>query len=138
MQITAQAAGGEIDEDYSIFEAGFSEGPDGSGLAMMFQRELSEEPWNGDPQSEDYFSNSYCITLGSGETVYGGLKQVSFAGTRGKFDFSDHVADVLGIGRQLLVDFEVSEQGLQLFQKFLKKVVTWGVPSQIPQIYGFN
>lgn len=107
---------------------------------MMFQRDLSDELWNSDPQSDDYFSNSYCITLRSGETVYGGLEQVSFQGTRGNFDFSDHVANmlVIHVDRQLLVDFEVSEQDLQLFQEFLKKVVTWGVPSQIPQLYGFN
>jgi hypothetical protein len=64
--------------------------------------------------------------------------QASFPGTRGKFDFSDHVANILVIDRQLLIDFGIAEQVLQLFQEFLKTVATWGVPSQIPQLYGFN
>ncbi|KAA8651284.1 hypothetical protein EYZ11_012749 [Aspergillus tanneri] len=137
MQILAKAAGGEVVEHYDFLEAFFAEGADGSGLVMMFQRELStEEPWNGDPSTDDYFSNSYCVTIRSGGTVYGGLEQVSFSDSQGCFYFSDRAAAVLGRGRQLVVDFEVPKQDLQLFQRFLKEVVTWGVPSQIPQLNG--
>ncbi|KAJ5377579.1 immunity protein 7-domain-containing protein [Penicillium cataractarum] len=139
MRITAQDAGGIADEDDQVLEAGFSQGPGDSNLSMIFQRDLfEEEPWKGDPQSTDYFSDSYCITLGTGETVYGGLEQVSFSGTQGTFDFSGRAAKILGIGRQLVVDFKVSEQDLRLFQEFLRKVVTWGVPSQVPQLHGFT
>ncbi|KAJ0419733.1 immunity protein 7-domain-containing protein [Aspergillus carlsbadensis] len=137
MHILAKAAGGEVDENYDVLEAFFAEGADGSGLVMTFQQQLSEEdPWNGDPSTDDYFNNSYCITLGSEATIYGGLEQVSFRGSQGCFSFSDHAAAELGTGRQLVVDFEVSERLLQRFQRFLKKVVTWGVPSQIPQLNG--
>lgn len=139
MEVTAHAAGGVADEDYDVLEAGFSERADGSGLAVMFQRELSApEPWEGDPETNDYFSNSYCVTLGSGETVYGELEQVSFSGTRGTFHFAGYAADILGTGRQLVVDFKVPEGDLRAFQKVLKEVVTWGVPSQIPQLNGFS
>lgn len=139
MKITAQDAGGVADEDDQVLEAGITQGPGDSNLSMMFQRDLfAEDPWKGDPRSTDYFSNSYCITLGSGETVYGGLEQVSFSGAQGTFDFSSRAANVLGIDRQLVVDFKVSEQNLRLFQGFLRKVVTWGVPSQVPQLHGFT
>lgn len=108
MEITTQDAGGVADEDYEVFEARFSEGPGDSKLAMMFQRDLfAEEPWSGSPQSDDYFSDDYCITLGSGQTVYGRLEQVSFSGSQGQFDFSGHAASVLSVGRQLIVDFTV-------------------------------
>ncbi|OQE16003.1 hypothetical protein PENFLA_c029G06299 [Penicillium flavigenum] len=137
MHMLAKVAGGEVDEYYDVLEAFFAQGADGSGLVMTFQRQLSaEEPWDGDPSTEDYFNNSYCITLGSEATIYGGLEQVSFLDSRGCFYFSDHAAADLGIGRQLIVDFEVSEQLLQLFQRFLRQAVTWGVPSQIPQLNG--
>ncbi|MFD9207429.1 hypothetical protein ACFVZM_14280 [Streptomyces sioyaensis] len=138
IEVTARAAGGVADEDYDVLEAGFSERADGSGLAVMFQRELSAEPWEGDPETDDYFSNSYCVTLGSGETVYGELEQVSFSGTRGTFHFADHAAGILRTGRQLVVDFEVPEGDLRVFQEVLQKVVTWGVPSQVPHLNGFS
>ncbi|KAE8167863.1 immunity protein 7 [Aspergillus tamarii] len=139
MKITAQSAGGVADEDDQVLEAGFCEGPDGLGLAVIFQRDLLVDgPWHGDRGTDDYFSNSYCITLGSGETVYGGLEQVTFSGKLGTFDFADPMAGILGIGPQLIVDFEVSQQDLQLFQETLKKIVTWGVPSQIPRLNGFS
>ncbi|OGM49686.1 hypothetical protein ABOM_001795 [Aspergillus bombycis] len=139
MKITAQAAGGLADEDYQVLEAGFSERPDGSGLAVIFQRDLlAEDPWNGDRRTDDYFSNSYCITLGSGETVYGGLEQITFSGNQGTFNFSDIIASTLGTERQLIVDFQVPGHDLRLFQETLKRIVTWGVPSQVPELYGFR
>ncbi|EAW19889.1 uncharacterized protein NFIA_095090 [Aspergillus fischeri NRRL 181] len=139
MHILAKLAGGEVDEHYDVLEAYFAEGADGSGLVMTFQRQLSaEEPWNGDPSKDDYFDNSYCITLGSEVTIYGGLEQVSFLDSQGCFYFSDQAAANLGTGRQLVVDFEVSEHALQLFQQFLREAVTWGVPSQIPQLNGLS
>lgn len=136
MHMLAKVAGGEVDEYYDVLEAFFAEGADGSGLVMTFQRQLSAEPWDGDPSTDDYFNNSYCITLGSEVTIYGGLKRVSFLDSRGCFYFSDHAATELGTERQLIVDFEVSEHLLQLFQRFLRQAVTWGVPSQIPQLNG--
>ncbi|CAG8899457.1 unnamed protein product [Penicillium egyptiacum] len=137
MHILAKVAGGEVDEHYDVLQAFFAEGADGSGLVMTFQRQLSaDEPWNGDPSTDDYFNNSYCITLGSEVTIYGGLEQVSFVDSQGCFYFSDHAAADLGTGRQLVVNFEVSGQDLQLFQQFLREAVTWGVPSQIPQLDG--
>ncbi|KAE8390286.1 immunity protein 7-domain-containing protein [Aspergillus alliaceus] len=137
MHILAKVAGGEVDEHYDVLQAFFAEGADGSGLVMTFQRQLSaEEPWNGDPSTDDYFNNSYCITLGSEETIYGGLEQVSFLDSQGYFYFSDHVAADLGTGQRLVVDFEVSEQDLQRFQQFLMEAVTWGVPSHIPRLNG--
>ncbi|KAJ5094941.1 immunity protein 7-domain-containing protein [Penicillium argentinense] len=136
MHILAKVAGGEVDEHYDVLQAFFAEGADGSGLVMTFQRQLSaEEPWNGDPSTDDYFNNSYCITFGL-EVVYGGLEQVSFLDFQGCFYFSDHAAADLGTGRLLVVDFEVSEQDRQQFQQFLREAVTWGVPSQIPQFNG--
>jgi len=137
MHILAKVSGGEVDEHYDVLQAFFAEGADGSGLVMTFQRQLSaEEPWNGDPSTDDYFNNSYCITLGSEVTIYGGLEQVSFVDSQGCFYFSDYAAADLGTGRQLVVDFEVSGQDLQLFQQFLREAVTWGVPSQIPRLNG--
>src|SRR5262249_14390767 len=79
-----------------------------------------------------------CITLGSEATIYGGLEQVSFQNSQACFYFSDHAAAELGTGRQLVVDFEVSEKLLQIFQRFLRQAVTWGVPSQIPQLNGLS
>ncbi|MFI1615922.1 hypothetical protein ACH4VT_02820 [Streptomyces lydicus] len=139
MEVTARSTGGVADEDYDVLEAGFSEWPDGTGLAVMFQRDLSAPAvWEGDPETDDYFSNSYCVTLGSGETVYGELEQVSFSGNRGTFHFADHAAEILRTGRQLVVDFEVPEADLRLFKEVLKEVVTWGVPSQVPRLNGLS
>ncbi|KAJ5678634.1 hypothetical protein N7462_006878 [Penicillium macrosclerotiorum] len=139
MNITAQITAGSADEDNQVLEAAFSEKSDGWGFAMMFQRDLfAEEPWTGNPQSADYFSDSYCITLGTGETVYGGLEQVSFSGTQGTFDFSPSAATSLHIDRHLLVEFNVAEQDLRHFQAVLRKVVTWGMPSQVPRMNGFD
>lgn len=85
MQIIAKNAGGETDDSYDVLEAGFAEGATDSDLVMMFQRELSAGTWEGDPNTDDYFSNSYCITLRLGETVYGG------AGTGGLFRESRYI-----------------------------------------------
>ncbi|KAJ5095704.1 immunity protein 7-domain-containing protein [Penicillium alfredii] len=74
--ITAVGTGGEADESDQVLEAWFAEGSDDSALVMIFRRDLDTEPWAGDPDTDDWLSNSYCITLGSGETIYGGLKQV--------------------------------------------------------------
>ncbi|KAJ5367891.1 uncharacterized protein N7496_007651 [Penicillium cataractarum] len=137
MYILAKAAGGEVDEYYDVLEAFCAQGADGSGFVITFQRQLSaQEPWNGDPSTDDYFNNSYCITLGSEATIYGGLEQVSFLDSRRCCYFSEPAATGLGIGRKLIVDFEVAEQLLHLFQRFLRQAVTWGVPSQTPQLNG--
>lgn len=63
---------------------------------------------------------------------------MSFSGTQGQFDFSGHAANVLGVDRQLIVNFEVLEEYLRLFQEFPRKDVTWGVPCQVPQLNGFT
>ncbi|GAQ09162.1 hypothetical protein ALT_6483 [Aspergillus lentulus] len=115
MQIITKNAGGEADDYYDVLEAGFAEGATDSDLVMMFQRELSAGTWEGDPNTDDYFSNSYCITLRLGETVYGGLEQVAFFGNHGTFSFLEGAAQVLGTGRQVVVDFQVSERNLWEF-----------------------
>lgn len=138
-QMRAKLAGGEVVEYNDVLQAFFAEGADGSGLVMTFQRQLSaEQPWKGDVSTKDYFNHSYCITLGSEVVIYGGLEKVSFQDFQGSFHFSDQAAAELGIGRQMVVDFEVSERALHLFQHFLKEAVTWGVPSQIPQFEGLS
>ncbi|KAJ5740397.1 hypothetical protein N7493_000269 [Penicillium malachiteum] len=138
-RITIQSVGSHFDEENDTLVAGFAEGLDGSGLTMLFQRELfAEDPWVGDPATTDYFSNSYCITLGSGEAVYGQLERVCFSGTQGRFDFSDHAADILGLSRQFVFNFEVPEQELRIFRETFLRTVKWGVPSQIPQLTGFD
>ncbi|KAJ5690956.1 immunity protein 7-domain-containing protein [Penicillium malachiteum] len=138
-RITIRSVSGYFDKENDIVVAGFAEGLDGSGLTMVFQCELlAEDPWVGDPATTDYFSNSYCVTLGSGETVYGQLERVCFSGAQGSFHFSDHAADILGLGRPLVLNFKVFQQELQSFQELFLRIVKWGAPSQIPEFIGFN
>ncbi|KAJ5629242.1 hypothetical protein N7528_002899 [Penicillium herquei] len=137
--ITIRSVCGYSDKENDIIVAGFAEDLDGSGVTMIIQRELcAEDPWAGDPDTMDYFSNSYCITLGSGEAVYGQLERVCFSGAQGSFNFSDYAADILGLGRPFVLNFEVPEQELRSFQETLLRIVKWGVPSQIPEFIGFN
>lgn len=86
MEITTRATGGMTEDDYGLLETGLSKNRNGPGLAVLFQRKLFVDEWNGDLHTDDYFSGSYCITLGSGETVYEGLERASFSEGCGAFD----------------------------------------------------
>ncbi|MGH3312409.1 MAG: Imm10 family immunity protein [Streptomyces sp.] len=138
MHIIASAAGAVADEDDEVLEAGFSEGEDGSGVAVLFQRDLfAEDPWQGDPATEDYSSNSYCVTQGTGQSCYGGVEQISFDKDTATITFSSRIANTLGLGDKLVVAFTVPEEDLQKFKEALSRVVTWGTPTQIPQLSGW-
>lgn len=137
MRLVARAAGSDDDEDDDVLEAGFAEHEDGSGIAVMFQRGRSApEPWPGSPDETNLFNNTYCITVGSGETVYGGLRAVSFDGTSASFEINPEDADILGLEPRLDVAFEVSEQDLAAFRAMLPRVVTWGIPREMPELTG--
>ncbi|KAJ5082053.1 hypothetical protein N7532_011096 [Penicillium argentinense] len=122
-EITALDAGGVSDESDGVLEAGFSENTSGTDtqVTVLFQRELSaKDPWHGDADTDDYLNNI----------------EISFSGTTGTFDFSERAAGVLGLGRRLVVDFDIPENDLCLFRDMLRRVVTWGVPSQVPKLEG--
>lgn len=138
MELVARAAGADDDEYDDVLEAGFSENEDGSGVAVMFQRTRSApDPWPGDPGETQLFNNTYCITVGSGQTVYGGLKSVEFATDReAVIRIDPGFADILGLDDRLEVRFEVPDGDLDEFKAMLPKVVTWGLPSQVPALRG--
>lgn len=126
---------GAIEDDYDeVLEAGFSEGIDGSGFAIFFQLDLYAETWIGDPDDTDYSSNSYCLTLGSGETCYGGLREVVMRNQKLEFLFSERIASTFCIDTQLTVTSESPEADFSRFVSTLHKIITWGTPAQIPSI----
>ncbi|MER5973922.1 Imm10 family immunity protein [Streptomyces sp. NPDC002055] len=137
MRITARAAGAVEDEEDEVLEAGFSEGADGSGVALLFQRDLfADTPWDGDPETTDLFSNSYCVTLGTGQTCYGGIEEITFEGNSATFTFSPRTAETLGLGARLAVHFDIAADDLEDFKATLPRIITWGTPTQVPQLTG--
>ena len=137
MELIARAAGADDDEYDDVLEAGFAEHEDGGGLAVMFQRTRSAaDPWPGDPAETELFNNTYCITLGSGETVYGGLKSIEFEDRTALIRLDPADAAVLGLEERLDVRFEVPDEDLAAFKEMLPRVVTWGIPSQVPTLRG--
>ncbi|SOD62874.1 Immunity protein 10 [Streptomyces zhaozhouensis] len=138
MRITAHAVGVDDDEYDDVLEAGFAEGEDGSGLAVAFQRARSAPtPWQGVLRDEDdLFDNTYCIVVG-GATVYGGLLSVEFTAPTARFRFAPEDAAILRLGDSVLdVTFDASPEELAEFTTMLRRVVTWGAPSQIPRLTG--
>ncbi|BDT91467.1 MULTISPECIES: Imm10 family immunity protein [Nocardia] len=138
MDLVARAAGCEDDEYDDYLGAGFAEGADGSGIAVMFQRTRSDpDPWQGDPNETELFDNTYCITVGSGQTVYGGLKKVEFTDdSTAVIEIDPEDAQILGLGAHLLVRFEVPDTDLAKFKAMLPRIVTWGIPAQVPTLAG--
>ena len=138
MELVARAAGADDDEYDDVLEAGFSENEDGSGIAVMFQRTRSAaDPWPGDPDETELFNNTYCITVGSGQTVYGGLKSIEFVTDREAVIHIDpRDAGILDLAERLEVRFDVPEDDLADFKAMLPKVVTWGLPGQVPTLRG--
>jgi hypothetical protein len=82
------------------------------------------------------FNNTYCITVGSGQTVYGGLRAVSFDGATASFDIDAEDAAILGLEPRLDVEFDVPEADLAAFRAMLRRVLTWGIPREIPALAG--
>ncbi|MBR7828153.1 hypothetical protein KDK95_17685 [Actinospica sp. MGRD01-02] len=138
MELVARAAGADDDPYDDVLEAGFSENEDGTGIAVVFQRTRSApDPWPGDPGETELFNNTYCVTVGSGQAVYGGLKSIEFVTDRDAVIRIDPgFADILGLTEQLQVRFDVPESALDDFKAMLPKVVTWGLPGQVPALRG--
>ncbi|GAA3851683.1 Imm10 family immunity protein [Streptomyces sedi] len=137
MSITARIVGADEDEYDDVLEAAFAEGTD-PGLAVAFQRVWSApDPWEGVLRDEnDLFDNTYCIVVG-GATVYGGLLSVEFTAPTARFRFAPAKSETLRLEDSTLdVTFEVSPEELAEFTTMLRRVVTWGVPSQIPRLTG--
>lgn len=136
MRIVAHSAGMEEDEYDDVMEAGFTEGEDGSGIGLLFQRGLSDpDPWEGELRNpNDLVNNTYCLTTPSGQTAYGGLREVAFSGDTGTFTFEPRVARTLQLEEELQVRFAVAADDLADFKSMLRRVVTWGVPSEVPQL----
>jgi hypothetical protein len=137
LELVARAAGCDDDEYDDVLEAWFSEGPDTSGVVVMFQRTRSDpDPWAGDPNETELFNNTYCITVGSGQTVYGGLKSVEFEGDTAVIQLASDDAQILGLDPLIHVRFEVRAIDLADFKAMLLRVVRWGIPSQVPALTG--
>ncbi|MFE6157442.1 Imm10 family immunity protein [Streptomyces sp. NPDC056486] len=128
----------EEDEDDEVLEAGFSEREDGTGIAVMFQRDIfADDPWEGSEDETDFFNNSYCVTTGAGATSYGGVLSIDLSQQPAVFKLSPRVANTLKLDEVIEVDFNVPEQDWNDFRTVLRRVVTWGVPSQVPEVRGF-
>ncbi|WP_062204298.1 Imm10 family immunity protein [Streptomyces sp. NBRC 109706] len=137
MMITARLVGADDDEYDDVLEAGFAEGTD-SGLAVSFQRMRSApDPWQGVVRDrDDLFDNSYCVVVG-GATVYGGLLSVDLTAPTARFRFAPYDAAVLRLADPTLdVTFDVPPDELAAFTGMLRRVVTWGTPTQIPRLTG--
>lgn len=138
MRLTVQACGMEEDEDDEVLEAGFSEREDGTGIAIMFQRDIfADDPWEGSEGETDLFNNSYCVTAGAGATSYGGVVSIDISQQTAVFVLSPRVANTLKLDELIEVDFNVPDQDWSDFKTMLRRVVTWGVLSQVPQVRGF-
>lgn len=138
MRVVAQWAGMEEAEYDETLEASFAEREDGSGLYLAFQRELFvDDPYEGPDDENDRVNNTYCLTNQEGATWYGGLQSVNFSGETAVFRLSPTLAEVLKLEEVLEVEFQVPSTSLADFKTGLHRVVTWGAPSQIPEISGF-
>ncbi|MFE0104776.1 hypothetical protein [Streptomyces sp. NPDC059009] len=146
MRLTVRAVGMAEDEDDEVLEAGFSENEDGSGIAVFFQRDLfAEDPWEAPAEETpetsqapeaDLFNNSYCVTTGAGATAYGGVLSIDLSQSPAQFRLSPRAASTLGLSETLEITFDVPEEDWERFRRGLRRVVTWGVPSQVPEVRG--
>ena len=106
MRLTVRACGTEEDEDDEVLEAAFSEGEDGTGTAIMFQRNIfADDPWKGSEDETDFFNNSYCVTTGAGATSYGGVVSIDLSQQPAVFKLSPRVANTLKLDEVIEVDF---------------------------------
>lgn len=132
--IVAQAAGFEHDEDDEVVEAGFAEGADGSGFALVFQR-TDYEP---DEQDIRLGMDTYCLTTGDGRTHYGGLLAADLDGGRLTLRLSRDAAETIGITEVTTVRLDVDAASLSALKNGLPQVVNWGRSEEIPTLRGFE
>jgi hypothetical protein len=132
--LVAQAAGFEHDEDYEVVEAGFAQGVNGSGFALMFQR-ADHEP---DDQDVRLGMDTYCLTTGDGRTHYGGLLAAELDGDQLTLRLSADAAEIIGITEVTTVRLNVDPASLAAFRSGLPHVVNWGRSDAIPTLRGFE
>ncbi|MCP3784119.1 Imm10 family immunity protein [Micromonospora sp. A3M-1-15] len=132
--IVAHAAGFEHDEDDEVVEAGFAEGVDGSGFALMFQR-TDYEP---DEQDIRLGMDTYCLTTGDGRTHYGGLLAAELDDGQLTLRLSPDAAGTIGIAEITTVRLDVDAASLSAFRDGLPLVVNWGRSHDIPTLRGFD
>src|ERR1041384_8062640 len=123
MRLTVRACGMDEDEDDEVLEAGFSENEDGSGVAILFQRDIfADDPWEGSEDETDLFNNSYCVTTGAGATSYGGVVSIDLSQRPAVFTLSPRVANTLKLDEVIEIDFQVPEQDWDDFKSGLRRV----------------
>ncbi|MFF0154450.1 Imm10 family immunity protein [Micromonospora sp. NPDC005203] len=132
--IVAHAAGFEHDEDDEVVEAGFAEGADGSGFALMFQR-TDYEP---DEQDISLDMDTYCLTTGDGRTHYGGLLGAELDGGQLTLRLAPGAAEAIGLSEVTTVRLHVDAASLAALRNGLPQVVNWGRCEEIPTLQGFE
>jgi Immunity protein 10 len=135
-EIVARAAGFVTDNDSQCLTAGFSELPDGSGLALLFQVSTYEP----DEQDVQLGWDTYCITTGDQRgTCYGGLLHAHLVGAELSLLFNPETASILGLEDNVNVRLDVDERSLCEFRDGFPQVVLvrWGRADQVPTLSGF-
>jgi hypothetical protein len=132
--IVAQAAGFAHDEDDEVVEAGFAQGADGSGFALMIQR-ADYEP---DEQDVSLGMDTYCLTTGDGRTHYGGLLYAELDGDQLTLRLSPDAAAIIAITEVTTVRLDVDAASLAAFRSGLPQVVNCGRSDAIPTLRGFS
>jgi hypothetical protein len=107
----------EVMTDLNAYVLALYEWPDGSGERIELQRALSF-----DDQDHELDQNTYCISLASGATHYGGVRACALHGNRLTLRLSPKGAEELGIDEHVVVEFRVDPDATALVRDGLLKI----------------
>jgi len=92
---------GEVSD--GVLSVMFAEDTTGDGVCLGFQRAATF-----DEQDRALGMDTYCVTLGTGEAVYGGVDGWSLAAGLLRLRLSAEAAEVLDLQRDVLIEFDAS------------------------------
>ncbi|GAB1217432.1 hypothetical protein ATERTT37_006671 [Aspergillus terreus] len=96
----------------------------------------ADDPYEGPDDEDDRLNNTYCVTTPENQTWYGGVQSINFAGNVALFCFDSTLAEILGLDKELEVEFQVEPKEFNKFKAVLQRIVTWGAASQVSNITG--
>jgi hypothetical protein len=131
VRFTARSAGYAEDASDEVLEVGFSENEDGSGKSILINRSTA------DGAAEAPFGmDTYCVSNELGNSDYGGLAQVCFAGNEVQLAFSEESAAILGTDAVINITLDVPVEAKEQVKNGLAQILTWGRPDAMPELIG--
>ena len=90
--------------DLNVFVVGFAEDTDGGGVALVFQRALSNPH-----EKKDEIADCYSISNELGATHFGGVISYSIHQDKALFSFDAEVSEALGVGSSCEIDINLTD-----------------------------